>query len=43
LSCGNPLKAARKDEWSAWVSSDWRLTFCFHANDATDVNDEADP
>ena len=36
----HPLKGARKGEWSVWVSGNWRVTFCFEGNSATDVNYE---
>ena len=34
------LKGARKGEWSVWVSGNWRVTFRFAGNNATDVNYE---
>ena len=36
----HPLKGARKGHWSVWVSGNWRVTFRFEGNDATDVNYE---
>ncbi len=30
----------RKGEWSVWVSGNWRVTFRFDGNNATDVNYE---
>ena len=36
----HPLKGARKGEWSVWVSGNWRVTFRFDENNATDVNYE---
>ena len=36
----HPLKGARKGEWSVWVSGNWRVTFRFDGNNATDVNYE---
>ena len=34
------LKGARKGTWSVWVSGNWRVTFRFERNDATDVDYE---
>jgi proteic killer suppression protein len=36
----HPLKGARKGEWSVFVSGNWRVTFRFDGNNATDVNYE---
>jgi proteic killer suppression protein len=36
----HPFKGARKAEWSVWVSGNWRVTFRFDGNSATDVNYE---
>ena len=34
----HPLKGARADEFAASVSGNWRLTFRFDVEDATEVN-----
>jgi proteic killer suppression protein len=36
----HPLKGARKGEWSVSVSGNWRLTFRFENNNATNINYE---
>ncbi len=36
----HPLKGARRGEWSVLVSGNWRVTFRFDGNNATDVNYE---
>ena len=36
----HPLKGARRGEWSVLVSGQWRVTFRFDGNNATDVNYE---
>lgn len=36
----HPLKGERKGEWSVSVSGNWRVTFRFDGEDATDVNYE---
>jgi len=36
----HPLKGTRKGEWSVWVSGNWRVTFRFDCENATDVNYE---
>lgn len=34
----HPLKGDRKGEWAMTVSGNWRITFRFEGEDATDVN-----
>ena len=34
----HPLKGDRKGEWAMSVSGNWRITFRFDGEDATDVN-----
>ena len=34
----HPLKGDRKGEWAMSVSGNWRITFRFEGEDATDVN-----
>lgn len=36
----HPLKGQRKGEWAVDVSGNWRVTFRFEGEDATDVNYE---
>lgn len=34
----HPLKGRDAGRWSVWVSGNWRLTFRFEGQDATDVD-----
>lgn len=34
----HPLKGDRKGQWAVWVSGNWRLTFTFDGEDASDVD-----
>lgn len=34
----HPLKGDRKGEWAVWVSGNWRVTFEFDGEDATQVD-----